>query len=74
VVHLRGALFGGANDTEAFVLPKAQRPSHTIDVPVFTQPSVMGTLTIDSKGRALLFGGNATAFTTLDGVSFVAGQ
>jgi hypothetical protein len=34
----------------------------------------MGTLTIDSKGRALLFGGNATAFTTLDGVSFVAGQ
>jgi hypothetical protein len=73
VVHLRGALFG-PNDSEAFVLPKAERPSHTIDIPIFTQPDVMGTLTIDSKGRALLFGGNVTAFATLDGVSFVAGQ
>jgi hypothetical protein len=73
VVHLRGALFG-PNDSEAFVLPKAERPSHTIDIPIFTQSSVMGTLTVDSKGRALLFGGNVTAFATLDGVSFVAGQ
>jgi hypothetical protein len=74
VVHLRGGLSSGPNDTVAFVLPKAARPSHTIDIPVFTASSAMGTISIDSKGRALLFGGNATAFTVLDGVSFVAGE
>jgi hypothetical protein len=36
IIHLRGALFGGANDSVAFVLPKGERPSHTLNVPVFS--------------------------------------
>jgi hypothetical protein len=73
VVHLRGALFG-SDDTTAFVLPSGLRPSHVVDAPVFSQSGVAGGVTIDKHGNVVLFGGNVSAFASLDGVTFVAGQ
>jgi hypothetical protein len=74
IVHLRGALFGGANDTVAFVLPRGERPRHELNVPVFSQSGVAGAAIIQRNGAVLLFAGNVTAFASLDGISFVAGE
>ncbi|HZO77796.1 MAG TPA: hypothetical protein VFB39_07105 [Solirubrobacteraceae bacterium] len=74
VVHLRGALFGGTDDTVAFVLPKGRRPSHALNVLVFSQSGVAGGAVIQRNGDVLPFGGNVTAFASLDGISFVAGE
>jgi hypothetical protein len=65
---------GGANDSVAFVLPKGERPSHTLNVPVFSQSGVAGAAIIQRNGGVVLFAGNVTAFASLDAISFVAGE
>jgi hypothetical protein len=74
VVHLRGAISGGTDNTVAFVLPKPLRPSHLIfPVTVGSGPTV-ANLEIKPDGDVLPFGSDVTDFTGLDGVSFVAGE
>ena len=72
VVHLRGSAAGG---TElVFRLPKGDRPSHTIWLPVFAHQASLGALSIIPNGEAFLFdnsnGANVHAFASFDGVSF----
>lgn len=74
VIHLRGDLFGGPDDTSAFVLPKGLRPSHVVYVPIYTASEAIGYVLVQKDGNVTLLGGNVTAFASLDGVSFVAGE
>jgi hypothetical protein len=74
VVHLRGALGSGKSGTTAFVLPRALRPAHDIAVLAVTEADVVGTLQILRNGDVEPFGGNSSAATGLDGLSFVAGE
>jgi hypothetical protein len=74
VVHLRGDIFAGSDDTTAFVLPKDLRPSHIVYKPIYTQSGLIGYVLIQPNGKVLPFGGNVVAFASLDGVSFVAGE
>jgi hypothetical protein len=70
IVHLRGALGGGGSDTAGFVLPSGLRPSHRLYIPAVTQPGAPEVV-IYPKGNVLLVG---TSFTSLDGISFAAGE
>jgi hypothetical protein len=74
VVHLRGDIFGGSNDTTAFVLPRGLRPSHVVYKPIYTAAGVIGYVLIQPNGKVLPFGGNVNAFASLGGASFVAGE
>ncbi len=74
VVHLRGDLFGGSNDSVAFVLPKRLRTSHVVYVPIYTASGATGDVLIQPNGRVVLLNGNAAAFASVDGVSFAAGE
>jgi hypothetical protein len=73
VVHLRGTMNNGTDDATAFVLPKGLRPRHTTVLTVFTA-TPGGELEIGPTGIVLPIGGGDTTYTSLDGVSFVAGQ
>ena len=73
VVHLRGTMHNGTDDTTAFVLPKRMRPRHTTVLALFTQ-NPGAELEIGDDGTVLPIGGGDTAYTSLDGISFVAGQ
>ena len=57
-----------------FRLPKGDRPSHTVWLPVFANDGNMGALSIIPNGEAFLFdnnaGANVHAYASLDGVSF----
>jgi hypothetical protein len=74
VVHLRGSLASGVNATTAFVLPKGLRPTHDLELPAFTSTSTSGAVGIDRNGDVVPFGSGVSAFTSLGGLSFVAGQ
>ena len=74
VVHLRGVIYDGASNTTAFTLPRAVRPNHLVYVQVFTQSGVTGTVLIQSDGEVIPFGGNVGGLTSLDGISFAAGE
>ena len=74
VVHLRGDIFGGSNDTTAFVLPKGLRPSHVVYTPIYTASGALGYVLIQPNGKVIPFDGNVGAFASLDGVSFAAGE
>ena len=75
VVHLRGSVAGGTNDTVAFVLPKGMRPKHSLFLPVYTETSNEGSLKITPSGDVIpYYGTDNTLYTSLDGISFVAGQ
>ena len=74
VVHLRGVIYDGASNTTAFVRPKSVRPNHLVYVQVFTQSGTTGTVLIQSDGEVIPFGGNVGALTSLDGISFAAGE
>jgi hypothetical protein len=73
VVHLRGTMHNGTDDTTAFVLPKRMRPRHITVLTLFTS-TPGGELEISSDGTVLPIGGGDTTYTSLDGISFVAGQ
>ena len=74
VVHLRGDIFGGSDDTTAFVLPRGLRPSHVVYTPIYTASGAIGYVLVQPNGKVLPFDGNVGAFASLDGVSFVAGE
>ena len=73
VVHLRGGISNGGSGA-AFVLPVGDRPGHELWVPIFTQNATPGAVTITPAGLVIPFGSAATQFSSLDGVSFVAGE
>jgi hypothetical protein len=70
VVHLRGALSGGGPNTAGFVLPSGLRPSHRLYIPAVTTGG-SSEIVVYATGKVLLVG---TAFTSLDGISFAAGE
>ena len=74
VVHLRGGIQGGTTDAAAFRLPVGYRPSHELWLLIYTQDGVPGALTITPAGLVIPFGQNANQFSSLDGVSFAAGE
>ncbi len=76
IVHFDGAMFNGTGT--AFVLPQAMRPSHKVFVPVYVSTDEVGSLEIDSSGHVTPHdtsgGSSAREFTSLAGVTFVAGS
>jgi hypothetical protein len=74
VVHLRGAITAGSDSTVALVLPKAMRPHHNMFLPVYTTGVTMGLIEVFPNGGVMPIGGNDTGLTSLDGISFVAGE
>lgn len=71
VVHLRGGLAGTSSGQPAFVLPKALAPSHPMWLPIYTNGATEGSLEITSDGQVIPSGSEATAYASLDGISFV---
>lgn len=75
VVHLRGVIYDGSNNTTAFVLPKSVRPNHYMQlvVPTFNglPPS---RIVIQKDGEVIPTGSDAGTGIWLDGISFAAGE
>ena len=74
VVHLRGSLTSGTG-TNAFRLPKGDRPAHTLWLQVYALQGSSGGLEITPDGFASPFDptgtdANVRGFTSLDGISF----
>jgi hypothetical protein len=80
IVHLRGAISGGTEGTTAFMLPAALLPAGgQIDVTDAVHSQGTGLLVIDSTNGVEPFDGastpgDATVYTSLDGVTFSPGQ
>jgi hypothetical protein len=72
VVHLRGALHNGSGN--AFVLPKGARPAHHMYIMIYTSLGQVGYLYFTPSGDVAPAGDYAGGYTSLNGVSFVAGQ
>lgn len=76
IVHMSGALANGTGS--AFVLPQGMRPSHTVYVPTYVGSGEVGALRIATTGRVTPMdstgGSSAQSFTSLAGVTFVAGN
>jgi hypothetical protein len=72
VVHLRGAVMGGATTT-VFTLPAAVRPTATKQFATSCGPSpgAFGSITVNTDGTVVGGGGaTCTAFTSLEGITF----
>ncbi|HEY1618027.1 MAG TPA: hypothetical protein VGG25_10440, partial [Streptosporangiaceae bacterium] len=69
VVYLSGSLHGGKSEL-AFVLPKAARPAHLMNISVYTMDGSIGWLTIRSTGQVRIGGGGSADYTSLATVSF----
>jgi hypothetical protein len=69
VVYLSGSLHGGASKL-AFVLPKAARPAHLMNISVYTMDGSIGWLTIRSTGQVRIGGEGSTDYTSLATISF----
>ena len=72
VVHLRGSLKNGAT-SYACRLPSGYRPAKVLYIPIYTYQASVGGLEVDADGKCFLwdnFTGNATIFSSLDGVTF----
>jgi hypothetical protein len=74
VVHLRGTIHGASVGTTAFMLPSGARPSHLLYVGAYTAGSTFGSLEIEPNGDVVPWGSESTTFTSLDGISFAAGE
>jgi hypothetical protein len=74
VVHLRGGVRAGNSNNPAFVLPSTMRPKHDLSFPVYTYLANEGSVNIYPNGEVVPLGGMVSAFTSLDNISFVAGQ
>jgi hypothetical protein len=73
IVHLRGSIHGGMGS--AFVLPRGLRPSHVLDIPdVIAGADAYVFITKDGKVNPEGEATAASALTSLDGISFAAGQ
>ena len=71
VVYLSGDLSRshGSNGTFAY-LPRSVRPAHQLDLTVTTAQGTSATMQITATGAMFVFGTNAPAFTSLDGISY----
>lgn len=79
IVHLRGSAADGnpgnssLSDT-VFILPRADRPSHTLWLSVYAYSGSAGGLEIMHNGRAFLIDSNSdnnvVPYTSFDGISF----
>ena len=75
VVHLRGGISGGTSGVPAFLLPSGMRPTHHLDITVFTNAgTAVGYISVSTAGQVTPIGVYAASFTALDGVSFAAGE
>jgi hypothetical protein len=73
IVHLRGSIHDGMGS--AFVLPRGLRPSHVFDIPdVIAGADAYVFITKDGKVNPEGEATAASALTSLDGISFAAGQ
>jgi len=71
VVYLAGAIAGTSATSSVFArLPLNDRPAHNMWLPVYTLDGTEGSLFIGPDGTMEAFGGSATGFTSLAGVSF----
>jgi len=75
IVHLRGSAAGGNTSGAVFTLPRADRPSHTLWLPVYAFDGSAGGLEITHGGRAFLFDSTSTdtnviGYSSFDGISF----
>jgi hypothetical protein len=73
VVHLRGTLASGTEGTPAFDLPARMRPSAVVELPIYTLGETEGLLFIGTDGSVVPWGTNASAYTSLEGLTFSAG-
>ena len=73
VVHLRGGVYGGTSPF-VFTLPKNLRPKHFLALLADTHASIGEELDITPSGTVSAPNGDNTGFTSLDGISFVAGE
>jgi hypothetical protein len=69
VVYLSGSLHGGKSKL-AFVLPRAARPAHLMNISVYTMVGSIGWLTIRSTGQVRIGGGGSAGYTSLATISF----
>ncbi len=76
IVHLRGSASGGNSSDAVFTLPRADRPSHTLWLPVYAYNGSAGGLEIEHNGHAFLFDSNTdhnvSGYSSFDGISFPA--
>jgi hypothetical protein len=74
IVHFRGAISTSGTNTEAFVLPSGDRPSHEVYIPVDMCDATKGRIYINPNGavnvQAETAFSNAQCFTSLDGAWF----
>jgi hypothetical protein len=76
IVHLHGSLSGQNSGHVAFYLPKALRPRHQLNFPIYTYDAEDGGLEITKSGAVIPRGNSEVVrgYASLDGISFVAGQ
>jgi hypothetical protein len=74
IVHVRGAISGGAGNTPAFVLPSGVRPRHFLAFAVASGAQTAGFVLVFPNGQVRPYGGDVTSFTSLAGITFVAGE
>jgi hypothetical protein len=58
----------------AFILPSGLRPSHNLYLPIYTLNFTEGSVLISRRGAVHPIGSQASGFSSLDGISFAAGE
>jgi hypothetical protein len=73
VVYLSGAVSAGTQVLVA-TLPAADRPAHSLFMPVSMAGGTEGSLAIDTQGHVYVTGNDATAMTSLEGIHYPLGS
>ena len=55
-------------------LPKSMRPAHELYLPIYTNDDSEGSLEINHFGCVEPMGSEASGYSSLDGISFAAGE
>jgi hypothetical protein len=74
VVHLRGSVKGGHGGDEAFIVPKALAPAHSVWLPIFTFANNPAGLQIAATGQVIPVGPTIKYLQPLDGMNYVPGS
>ena len=74
VVYLSGGMHQTAGSNEFAVLPKGARPTHTLWIGVYSEATTSAFLEITPSGAMFIGGSDDQFFSSLAGVSFVAGS
>ncbi len=72
IVHLRGLVKNGTNNTTIFTLPVGYRPSYQELQAVQTNPNTIGRVDILADGQVTVVSGS-NGWVSLDGITFRAG-